>query len=247
MKSIYVLFLGVIIVFSSCGENEIEKPDDSIYGYDYFPLEVGHTWEYQVDSVLIFQGGTDNIFSTSYIQETITELIAEEGDEKTYRMERSYRNDLSEPWQLQDIWQISISDSKATRTEENLRFIKMVFPATDGTKWDGNVFFDANKEFTVAANGVSIYQDWSYKIESLDLTKEYNGITYPNVMQVSHVDEESLISRRFSEEHYAQNVGLVERRMEIFDSQNGDTALDWLVRAEKGFQLHQTLRSFTTN
>ncbi len=108
-------------------------------------------------------------------------------------------------------------------------------------------FFDSNKEVTVAANGISVFQDWSYKIEDIDLSREYHGTTYPKVMHVSHIDQESLISRRFSEEYYAEGVGLVERNMEIFDSQNGNTSLTWLERAEKGFQIDQTLISFSKN
>ena len=247
MKTNYTLLLGLLFLIISCGDNVVEEPDQSIYGYEYFPLDIGHTWEYQVDSVLIFQGGNDNITSTSFIQEEVTELLSEEGDEKTYKLERRYRKDMNSEWYLQDVWQVSISESKAIKTEENLKFIKLVFPATLDTKWDGNVFFDANKEFTVAANSITIFQDWNYKIDNIDLSKTYNDIDYPKVMQVSHIDEESLISKRFSEEYYAEGIGLVERKMEIFDSQNGNTTLSWLDRAEKGFQLNQTLISFTKN
>lgn len=247
MKTTYTLLLGLLFIITSCGENVIEEPDQNFYGYEYFPLDIGYTWEYQVDSILIFQGGNDNIVTSSLIQERVTELLSEEGDEKTYKLERRYRKDENAEWQLQDVWQITKSESKAIRTEENLKFVKLVFPALLDTKWDGNVFFDASKEFTVAANNITIFQDWNYKIESLDLSKTYNDVEYPMVMQVSHIDEESLISKRFSEEYYAKGIGLVERRMEIFDSQNGNTTLSWLERAEKGFQLEQTLISFTKN
>ena len=128
-----------------------------------------------------------------------------------------------------------------------LKFIKLVFPAIKGEKWDGNVFFDSNKLFTVAANNITIYQGWNYKIEEVDLSREYNGITYPTVLHVSHIDEETLISKRFSEEFYAEGVGLVERYMEIFDTQKGDTSKTWIETAEEGFQLNQTLLSFSKN
>ncbi len=140
MKTTYILLLGLLFLISSCGDNVIEEPDESIYGYEFFPLEVGHTWEYQVDSVVIFQGGSSNIFSTSFIQEEVTELLSEEGDEKTYKIVRRYRPDQDSEWILQDVWQVAKSDSRATKTEENLRFIKLVFPATKDKKWDGNVF-----------------------------------------------------------------------------------------------------------
>ncbi|MEM9545990.1 MAG: hypothetical protein AAGA77_08450 [Bacteroidota bacterium] len=247
MKTSNILFALLILTFLSCGDNEIEEPYENIFGYEYFPLAIGNTWEYQVDSVLIVQGGIANIVSTSFIQEKVTDLLSDENGEKLYRLERSYRPDQNSSWSLRDVWQVGMTDRRATRTEENLRFIKLVFPAVKDERWDGNVFFDANKEFTVAANGVTIYQDWSYKIEEVNLSRAYNGTMYDDVMHVSHIDEESLISRRFSEEYYVKGIGLVERNMDIFDSQNGNTMLTWLERAEKGFQLKQTLLSFTEN
>jgi len=246
MKTTNIFFAILVLILGACS-SEIEEPDENLFGYEYFPLDVGHTWEYQVDSVLIVQGGASNVISTSFIQEQVTELISDEKGEKTYRLERSFRRDQDSGWKLSDVWQVSMTDFRATKTEENLRFIKLVFPAVIDERWDGNVFFDSNKEFTVAANGITIYQDWNYKIEETDLSRELNGTNYDNVMQVSHIDEESLISRRFSEEFYAQGVGLIERKMDIFDTQNGNTSLSWVERAQRGFQLRQTLVSFTKN
>jgi len=247
MRKAYTLIIGVILIFCSCGDNVIENPDETIFGYEYFPIDVGYTWEYQVDSVLIVQGGSNNVISTSYIQERVSDLLSEEGTEKVYRLERSFRKDLDFEWRLQDVWQVSMDSERVTKTEENLKFIKLVFPAIKGEKWDGNVFFDSNKDFTVAANNITIYQGWNYKIEEVGLSREYNETTYPTVLHVSHIDEESLISKRFSEEYYAEGVGLVERYMEIFDSQDGNTSLTWLERAQEGFQLNQTLISFSKN
>lgn len=247
MKYINLLLFSFGFIYLSCGDNVIEEPDESIYGYEFFPLDVGYTWEYKVDSTLIVQGGSSNIVGTSYVQERISDLLSEEGDKKTYRIERSYKSNLNSDWTLQDVWQVSMDKTRAIKTEENLSFIKLIFPATKGKKWDGNVFFDSNKEFTVASNEIAIFQDWSYKIEEVDLSRTYNEVTYPKVLFVSHTDEESLISKRLSEEYYAEGVGLVERKMEIFDTQDGDTSKSWLDRAQKGFQLNQTLLTFTKN
>lgn len=241
-------YLFVLIFFVvSCGDNVIEEPDESIYGYSYFPIEVGYTWEYQVDSVIIFQGGDANIISSSLIQEKVSELISENNDEKRFKLERSYKKEEDGEWLLQDIWQVSIDNDMATRTEENLKFIKVVFPAIKDKKWDGNAFFDSDKEISVGANNISVFQDWTYKIEDVGVSRTINDITYPSSLHVSHIDEESFVSKRFSEEVYADGIGLVERTMQIFDTQKTDTSMSWLDRAEEGFQLNQKLISFSTN
>ncbi|MDF1698772.1 MAG: hypothetical protein P1U56_23160 [Saprospiraceae bacterium] len=247
MKNYNILIIVFTVFVLSCGENVTEEPNENLYGYGYFPIEVGYTWEYQVDSVLILQGGNSNKATTSYIQEEVTELLSENEGEKTYKLIRSYRKDLDSDWLVQKVWQISKDETSATRTEGNIRFIKMVFPNSVGTKWDGNSFFDANQDFLVGADNIPIFQDWSYKIEDKGIERTINDTEYGDVLHVSHIDEESLIGFRFSEEYYIQGIGLAERNMQIFESQDGDTLKPWLERAEVGFQLNQTLLSFSAN
>ena len=247
MNYSYTYLFALLFLFISCGDDVIEEPDESLYGYSYFPIEVGYTWEYQVDSVLIVQGGDANIISSSFIQERVSELISEQSGEKKFKLERSSKKEKADAWRTQVVWQVSISSDMATKTEDNLRFIKLVFPAVKGKKWDGNAFFDSDKEVSIGGNNISVYQDWNYKIEEVNVSKTVNDITYPNSLVVSHIDEESLISKRFSEELYVDGIGLVERNMQIFDSQKSDTSVSWLERAEEGFQLSQKLITFSTN
>lgn len=247
MKNQLLLLCLAIFCALSCGENETEELDQSVFGYEYLSLDVGHEWIYNVDSVLIGQGGLDNIESTSQVRERITELISEENGKKTYRLERSHRRADSVAWNVTDIWTIASTDARVTKTIENLTFVKMVFPATDGTRWDGHVFFDDEEFFPVAQENLKIYQNWDYEIQSRDQPQKVGDIDYDNVLRVDHIDEETLISRRLSYEKYAKGVGLVERYMEIFDSQNRIESEAWVDSAEKGFFLHQTLTSFTKN
>jgi len=235
--------LCLIMGFLSCGENEIETPDPSIFGYEYFPVDIGYEWVYKVDSVLVAQGGLANVESSSFVKEEIVELLSD-GDEKKYKIERSYKKDSTSQWRVTDIWTTTTSTEKAIRTEDNLSFIKLVFPAVDGTKWDGNAFFDSSNLFPVAAENLTVYQDWEYKINEVD-EQIIGGIFYDDVIDVSHIDDENFISKRFSSESYAKGIGLVSRNMEIYDSQNGDQNIAWIEKAESGFFLSQTLVSFT--
>ena len=247
MKNISYFFLS-FCVFSmlACGDNVVETPDEGIFGYEYFPLEIGYEWVYAVDSVLIIQGGTGNIFSSSFLKEEITELISDVDGEKNYKLERSYRRDSTSDWRVTDVWTTSIGKDRAIKKEGNLSFIKMVFPAVDGADWDGHVFFDDNLDFPVAADFMTVYKDWEYTINDAE-PRSIGGTLYSDLKDVNHIDEITFISNRFSTETYAKDVGLVERKMEIFDTQNGDESLPWLDRAERGFQLSQTLVSFTKN
>ena len=89
MKNLNILFLAFVFVFASCEESTVEEQDAAFFGYEYFPVEVGYLWEYEVDSVLILQGGFSKIISSSYIREEITNLISENGGERRFRLDRS--------------------------------------------------------------------------------------------------------------------------------------------------------------
>lgn len=242
----YLLLSVCIFSMISCGDNEVEIPDDSILGFEYFPLDIGYEWVYSIDSVLIIQGGNGNINSSSFLKEEITELISDIDGEKKYTVERSYKKDSISNWRVTGEWTVSMNKERAIRNEGNLSFIKMVFPAVNGTQWDGHVFFDDNVDFPVAADFMSVYKDWEYNINAVD-PRTISGTLYSDIIDVTHIDEITFISKRFSTETYARDLGLVERKMEIFDTQNGDESLPWLDRAQRGFQLTQTLVSFTKN
>jgi hypothetical protein len=239
------LLLGLIIL-TSCGENEVEIPDESVYGYEYFPLELGYEWTYSVDSILINQLGSNNVISSSFIREELIEVITDTELGKKYKLQRSYRKDSLSQWKIQKVWTIQRDESRAIRTEGNLSFVKLVFPAIVGTKWDGHVFFNDEKQFPVGAENLTVYRDWEYKINNIG-AKTIGGTLYSEVLDVSHIDEISFISKRFSTESYAKGIGLVERKMEIFDTQDVNETLPWIERAQRGFQLSQTLVSFKKN
>ena len=69
----YLLFLGLSASFFFACESEVEEVDID-FGYDYFPLEVGRSWYYQVDSVIYDPslGGTDVDSSRTFVRETIS-------------------------------------------------------------------------------------------------------------------------------------------------------------------------------
>jgi len=245
MKVYYLLLLLPMLVFIACGDSEIEEQDDSVLGYDYFPLEVGDTWIYSVDSLKIVQEGLSNRVTQSFIREQVTDLINEDDDERSYRIERSYRSDSIGAWQLTDVWTTSIDDDRATRTEENLRFIKLVFPVVEGTSWDGNAFFDDSKFYPAGADEIQIYLDWNYRLVDQGNSAIIGSINYEDVAKVEQHNDTTNISLRYAEETYAKGIGLVERRMAIYDTQEQNTDLSWDDRAEVGFRLHQTLISYT--
>ncbi|MEL7021023.1 MAG: hypothetical protein AAGK47_05405 [Bacteroidota bacterium] len=213
-------------------------------GKAYFPITVGQTMIYQVDSINYFSNGALLDSTRSYVREEITELLTDTNGEERYKLERSVRRDSTQEWQIADVWVVSRDDAGVYRTEENLRFIKLVFPLTENRIWRHNAFIDENISVVVKSGEVmQPYINWRSSVSSLTDTVNLSNAAYTDVAVVIQADEDNLIQRRYVEENYAKDVGLIYREILILDSQNTTSTAAWEEKAEKGFIVRQELIS----
>ncbi|MFK7933690.1 MAG: hypothetical protein AB8G22_09275 [Saprospiraceae bacterium] len=229
-----------LLIFTACEESveEFTLPESKAY----FPIEVGQMMIYQVDSINYFNGGAVVDSVRSFVREEITERFEDVEGEEFYRLERSVRRDLADDWRIADVWLVSRDDEGVYRTEENLRFIKLVFPLTENRTWDHNAFID-DQMFSTIAGGetIQMFRNWQSSVQSLTSTQVVEGEEFNDVAVVIHVDDENVIERRYVEEQYAKGVGLIYREMMILDTQNTTSNGTWREKAEEGFIVRQQL------
>lgn len=238
-----VLLIFAVLVFIVGCDDTLDDYQPDLGGSSYFPLAVGHTWTYQLDSIVYDNNGTriDTISLT--IRERITESFTDPSGDEAFRVERARLSDGF--WIITDIWSASLDDRLAYRNEENLRFAKLSFPIKQGNAWDGNAFLNEEIIVKVAGEPIRIYQNWgNYSYTSVDQTETINGINYNDVCTINQVDLEDKITKRFSIEKYADNFGLVYKKMIILNTQKFESNDPWEVKAEEGFILEQQLISF---
>jgi hypothetical protein len=226
------------------------------FGYDYFPLEVGQFREYLVDSTTYDIGPNETIIvvnSSTFVREDLTDTISDNLGRLGYKIERSERKSTEDAWVVKDVWLALVTDQQAERLEENLRFIKMIFPVRDGQVWDGNRYIDEFTTIQVAGETIEAFKSWEYEVNSVGEQSVVNNELFEDVVEIQQADNENLIELRESKEQYARGVGLIYREMRILDSQcisgcNGDPTCigicessPWEDIAEKGFTLKQYL------
>lgn len=239
-----IFFLSIIalsILFGSC-TNEIDDSFSFSGEQEFYPLALDQERIYQMDSIIYDNNGRDVFESTSYIRERVLDVF-ESGNEQIYQLEISWSLESTGPWTFQSNWSVSLSEDKVIRNEENLRFIKMIFPPTEGANWDGNQLFDEFTEVTVSGESIFMYKNWDYQVTDR-VEAEMIGITpFDDVITIQQADNENAIERRYSIEKYAKNIGLVYREQVILDSQCFSACMDntWEEKAEKGFILRQML------
>jgi len=206
-----------------------------------------------MDSIVIFNTVRGIVYDTARlrVRETLVErFVAPDGTE-TYRGERWDRRFPDGEWRFRQTFSMSRSNLRATRNEDNLSFTKMVFPPTEGKRWDGHTAFDDSREFVVGSEFVSIYQGWNYNYVSTDngIAAGSAALAYEGAVLVEQDSTNNLITQSIAYEIYAPGIGLVERFIDARRTQcraccNLDTEqcsnLPWDEKAEKGFILKET-------
>ncbi|HMQ06734.1 MAG TPA: hypothetical protein PKC30_05500 [Saprospiraceae bacterium] len=235
----FCLFLFTFqLIFVACND-EIIHVDGEIAGKKYFPLETGRVWIYEYDSIIFERFSGRILQRTGWIREEISGIL----DDGRFRIERSFKKNQNDPWVVSEIWSARIEEQRAIRTEQNLPFIKLVFPPFNNVQWDGNALFRDDIRILVAGEQLQPYLMWQYRITDTEGVFDWPHGRLQDVITVQQADLVSLIDRRYSYERFAPGVGMVEKFKMILDCQclGVPVTVPWEEKAEKGFILSQKL------
>jgi hypothetical protein len=196
MPFLLFLSLSITVFFGACS-NEEGAPADMFY--EYFPDTPGHFVVYNVDSV-VYDDFTGQTLTYNYqVKELIESRFLDGEGKESIRLERFIRQNPQEPWEIKNIWQARVLAGRAEKTEENITYIKMVFPPRLGQNWDGNAY--------------NTMPSQTYRIT--EAHKPYlitPTLSFDSTVTVLQNDFFTLISEDLQEEKYARHIGLVFKR-----------------------------------
>lgn len=237
----YVIFISSLYL-SSC-TNSIDDSFSVDFGYTYFPLEAGKFLEYQVDSIIYDNLGLRVQTKSSLLREEFEGPTKDLEGNDVYRIHRFWKKIENDDWEQISNWTTYLNNDRAIRSEENLRFIKMIFPLQEGLVWDGNAFFDDQTVIEVEGETIEVYKNWEYEVEEFVPTETIGSKTYEDVALIRQADEESAVDRRYSIEKYAKGIGMIYKELKIYDTQciSQCAGQEWEEKVEQGFSLVQTL------
>ena len=214
-KLFLVLGLLVLVVLQACNRNVVPAENMAL-GKDYFPVKPGHWIEYAVDSIIYndFNRTTDT-FSMEF-QDRMADSFLDADNRLSWRVDRFVRQDSTYPWTEHMTYFITPTIDRTEVTEQNLRFIKMVYPVKYNTRWYGNLFIptDFNPEY-------QWYRDWEYRYDSIGSGYQNQWMNFPQTLLIYQADRNegnaadtnAYSARTFSRERYARGVGLVYKEM----------------------------------
>ncbi len=238
-----LFFILLLFLFSSCNDQEQVLDNFKLdAGYAYFPLKLGQFVVYQVDSIIFDPVGKKKIDTISLqVREEIVDTYKSLDEQDVFVIERYERKDASENWKIKNVSSKYFKNNTLISVENNLRFIKLVFPVVEKKTWNPNRNFDDNISVTIAGETLKMFKDWISVIEKIEEEVTLNRFTFKDVLTVLLVNNENLIEYRYGIEQYARNVGLVYKELWILDTQKIDPTLPWEQKAEKGFILKQKI------
>jgi hypothetical protein len=196
-----ILFFSLLFIVWACTE-QFDDTEPSIVETNFFPLETGNFRDYSV---------TERIYFTSTDVETRVYQIREEvGKEfqynqvgsSSYELKRYSRIGSGDPWVLDSLWLSRIDRNPVVRSvqvENNVPFIKLVFPVAVGKSWDGNAMNNRSSE--------------TYEItEIIDNYDPLGSLSLPQGVKVlQQDDDDELTIRDIRYEVYSPNIGMVHR------------------------------------
>lgn len=189
-RYISILFL-VIITFSSCRKSETLVSD---IDYSYFPLRQGNWIIYNVSHRIVDAPMEIDSVNTYQLKEIIDTTFFDPEGRLNYRIERHIRKSDAYAWQLSDVWFACISDNKAQKVEENIRYVKLNFPLFYNKSWNGNIFNSLDAK--------------NYKLTSFGKSDTANGNSFLYALTVLQENRINAIEKYYSVEKYAKDIGM---------------------------------------
>lgn len=200
------------------------------YHYNYFPLDSGKFVIYDVDSVTYLNTNVRD--SVKYqLMEIVGDTFYDNQNELSRKVWLYRRANNSSPWVFDRLWFAKATVTNAQKIEDDVRFIKLIFPPAANKKWKGNVY--------VAVTGaLEAYQDWDYKYLDVFTSYSTNGFSFDSTLTVSAVDEENVIEKKLRKEVYAKGVGMIYQEYEILQKQ---PSADWITGPTSGFRIRMKI------
>jgi hypothetical protein len=210
-----VLFFVVYSTLMACKRTDTATP--FLTASDFYPLRVGKSWTYRMDSTGPFNFGSQLVTTAYLVKDTITaDTFRDNSNRLSYTVIRLLNDSNgTQNWNyLLTYFATPTATGMELVDDRNLRFIKLTTPVSSGRNWLGNSYID-----TKSAGSPWQYMDnWNYQYINVGRPDTIGNITYPQTVTILQRDETSpdlpfdpafYQQRNLSKEIYAEGVGLV--------------------------------------
>ncbi|MCS7005320.1 MAG: hypothetical protein NZM38_08340 [Cytophagales bacterium] len=234
LKTIAFFFIGLLL--GGCNfSRETIQPTPVSTGMAYFPVKVGDSLLYRVKRILYIEdaGNARVKTDTSIFEllEVVRDTFRTLSGDFAYRIERFRRSLFSTEWSYdslkisnvelgtllelhptfhqvmpQSVREWRIYPQRVVIIENNIPIVKLVFPPTVSASWNANVFNTLKPE--------------NYRLIQFAQPFLVDSIKYSPTITIIQSNQKSLINKDERWEVYAQEIGMVYRKHEVYNYVN---------------------------
>jgi hypothetical protein len=217
MKKLQVLFIISLVLITAGGcKKTVGTPSATIQPTDYLQLQVGKYVTYRLDSLQFVNFGSQDTIVSYQAMDVVDTLITDNLGRPSWRVIR-YLSDTTgtAPWVPDITYMVTVTKQDVEVVENNLRFIKLVYPVSNGYNWSGNSYIDVTSD---TFNVLTYMQGWNYTYDSVGLLFNTLGGTVANSLTViqepditngDFSDPTRFSERDYSTEVYGKGIGLI--------------------------------------
>ena len=210
-KKILTFLLVVAIssvAFFSCKKSPKSTKDATL---NYFPLQFGKYVTYAVDSVF-YDTSCQRIETKSQLKYAITDTFTDKKKRLSYIMDVFARPYDGADWLHKYVILITPTPAGLLYTQDNVQYIKMVFPVVEGYTWKGNQYAQVQTPL------LAYLDNWDYTYQNYHLSYNNAYINFDNTVTVMernqavnypNIDSAVNASNTYAKEVYAYNVGMI--------------------------------------
>ncbi len=209
----WIITVAVMSTFFSCKKDYIANYPNAV---DYYPLQAGKVWFYKLDSTTIPAFGTELIVHSYHLKDSVGISFLDNDQRTSWPIYRFITDTLEQnAWQYISTYYVTPTNNDVEVVDDNnLRFIKLVSPVSEGKIWKGNSYIDTRS----ATSPFQYLDDWDYVYDSLNIPYTTLAGTFDSSVVVHQRDETSpegdfdpqfYQQRNFSVEVYAHDKGLI--------------------------------------
>ena len=221
----------LLVTFFSCSEKTEEFPTETLP--EYYPLEVGKSITYRLDSMVFTNFQRDIEVHSYQVKHVVESEITDNLNRPSYKILRYLRSaDGTGEWVNNGSYFITPLSDRVEVIEDNLRFIKLHAPLREGYNWKGNSYLHIDPYGSYKFTLFGYMRNWEYNYDTFDASVEHEGQVYNDVWTV----EEENYGENFpvteparpggkirAVEKYAKNIGLVFREYTIVEYEPNTT------------------------
>jgi hypothetical protein len=197
------IFFLLFIIHFSCDPVEYSE----VKSYDeYFPIELKNEKKFLVTNIIHNSFGKDT--SSYFLKEIITESFIDLEGDTAYRIERYWKTDTIQSYNIKDVWVAKKSINSLQQIEENISYTKLIFPIDQNSFWNGNAFNNLG------------YQE--YIVQSIHTAFTLNNLTFDSCITINQHYKSNLLQYENSQEIYSLGLGLVYKEEIVTQINNGN-------------------------